>query len=139
MTQNNKKLVTHSGSFHTDDIFACATLSLFLEKKSEQFEIIRTRDEGIITSADYVFDVGGIYDPEKNRFDHHQKGGAGKHDDGIEYSSFGLVWDKFGEALSDSKETKDIIERRLVEPIDAFDNGMNLVELKHKVVPYLIA
>ncbi len=138
MTQNNKKLVTHSGSFHTDDIFACATLSLFLEKKSEQFEIIRTRDEGIITSADYVFDVGGIYDPEKNRFDHHQKGGAGKHDDGIEYSSFGLVWDKFGEALSDSKETKDIIERRLVEPIDAFDNGMNLVELKHKVVPYLI-
>ena len=75
---NEKKtLITHNGSFHTDDIFACATLSLMLEKKGEKFEIIRTRDEEIIKTGDYVFDVGGVYDEEGNRFDHHQKGGAG--------------------------------------------------------------
>ena len=65
-----KKLVTHDGSFHTDDIFACATLSILLDKNKENFEVIRTRDEEIIKNGDYVFDLGGIYEPEKNRFDH---------------------------------------------------------------------
>src|SRR3989338_10239311 len=110
-----KKLITHNGSFHTDDIFAAATLSLLLEKKGEPFEIIRTRDEEIIKSADYVFDVGGIYEREKNRFDHHQPGGAGRRvlsgvegeKFGIEYSSFGLVWEKFGVDLAGNKEVAD--------------------------------
>ena len=77
METNNKKLITHNGSFHADDIFACATLSLMLEKAGEKFEVIRTRDEEIIKTGDYVFDVGGIYDENLNRFDHHQTGGAG--------------------------------------------------------------
>ncbi len=138
MTNQNKKLITHNGSFHTDDIFACATLILILEKKGEHLEIIRTRDEEIIKNGDYVFDVGGVYDLKKNRFDHHQKGGAGKRENGIEYSSFGLVWEKFGEEISGSKRAKEMIEKKLVEPIDAFDNGLNLVELKHEITPYLI-
>ena len=35
METKNKttKLITHNGSFHTDDIFAAATLSLMLEKR----------------------------------------------------------------------------------------------------------
>src|SRR3989344_2504806 len=103
MENLTKKLITHNGSFHTDDIFAAATLSVLLERKGETYEIIRTRDEEIIKTGDYVFDVGGIYDKEKNRFDHHQVGGAGKSESGIEYSSFGLVWEKFGEEFCNSK------------------------------------
>ncbi len=133
-----KKLVTHNGSFHADDIFACATLSLMLEKEGQEFEIIRTRDEEIIKNGDYVFDVGGIYDGELNRFDHHQKGGAGKRENGIEYSSFGLVWKKFGKELCNTEEVVGIIDNRLVAPIDADDNGFDLVESKHKISPYLI-
>ena len=133
-----KKLITHNGSFHTDDIFAAATLSLLLEKKGEPFEIIRTRDEEIIKSADYVFDVGGIYEREKNRFDHHQPGGAGKHKNGIEYASFGLVWEKFGVELSDNKEVAEWIEKKLVSPIDAGDNAIELVEYKSETRPYFI-
>ena len=68
-----KKLITHNGSFHTDDLFACAILSIVLEDSGQKFEIIRTRDEDIVKNGDYVFDVGGIYDVENNRFDHHQK------------------------------------------------------------------
>ena len=35
---NKKKiLVTHNGSFHTDDVFACATLALMLEKENKSF------------------------------------------------------------------------------------------------------
>lgn len=55
-------LVTHDGTFHADDIFACATLSLYLKNN---IKIIRTRDPKIIEKGDYVFDVGGVYDPEK--------------------------------------------------------------------------
>src|SRR5665811_284372 len=127
----NKKLVTHNGSFHADDVFACATLSLMLEKENINFEIIRTRDPEVINSGDYVFDVGDIYDEDKNYFDHHQVGGAGQRDNSIEYSSFGLVWKKFGIKLCDSKKVVDIIDRKLVAPIDAADNGFDLVENKH--------
>jgi len=136
--KKNKKirLVTHDGSFHTDDVFACVALILYLEKNSKEFsiqgepasswEIIRTRDEEMIANADYVFDVGGAYDIKLNRFDHHQQGGAGKRENGITYSSFGLVWKKFGEEVSGSREVADFIERKLVVPIDANDNGIDL-------------
>src|SRR3989344_7176045 len=96
-----KKLITHNVSFHADDIFAAAALSIYLESKGEEVEIVRTRDEEIIKTGDYVFDVGGIYDESANRFDHHQAEGAGKRENGlpaqagIEYSSLGLGWKKF--------------------------------------------
>lgn len=139
MDTNNKKikLVTHNGSFHADDIFATATLSLILEKKGEGFEIIRTRDEEIIKNGDYVYDVGGIYDENTNRFDHHQKGGAGVRN-GIEYSSFGLIWKKYGVEMTGSKDIADFVEKRLVAPVDASDNGLDLVESKNSISPYFI-
>ncbi|MEK7128127.1 MAG: MYG1 family protein [Patescibacteria group bacterium] len=66
-SKKSLKLVTHDGSFHSDDIFAAATLQIYLEKKGEAFEIIRTRDEEIIKNGDFVFDVGGIYDEKKKQ------------------------------------------------------------------------
>ncbi|OGI56887.1 hypothetical protein A3B85_01335 [Candidatus Nomurabacteria bacterium RIFCSPHIGHO2_02_FULL_37_13] len=135
---SSKKLVTHNGSFHADDVFAAAVLSIYLEKRRETFEIIRTRDEEIIKTGDYVFDVGGIYDADKNRFDHHQKDGAGKRDNNIEYSSFGLVWKKFGIELCSSQKAVDTIDQKLAAPIDAFDNGVDLVENKYEISPYFV-
>jgi len=143
----SKKLITHNGSFHSDDIFACATLCMMLEKNNQQYEIIRTRDEKIIKDANredsYVFDIGGIYDEKENRFDHHQVGGAGKRvsSDGqtfIEYSSFGLVWKKFGKTFTNSSKVMEMVEKRLVMPVDAFDVGIDLVENKYEVRPYYI-
>lgn len=137
LNKNKKILVTHNGKFHSDDIFACATLSIFLERKGEEFEVIRTRNEEIIKNGDYVFDVGCIYDKEKNRFDHHQVGGAGKHANGIEYASFGLVWEKFGVEVSGGETEAKTIEDKIVSPIDANDNGINLYKNTiDDVVPY---
>ncbi len=141
MTRPTKKLITHDGSFHTDDVFACAALVMVLEKKGEKFEIFRTRDEEKIKNADYVFDVGGAYDEKLNRFDHHQPGGAGSRIFGevkIEYSSFGLVWKKFGADLCGSKTSAELIDTKLVASIDAHDNGFDLVEKKCEVFPYLV-
>ena len=90
-----------------------------MRKRGETFEIIRTRDEEAISNADYVFDVGGIYDEDKNRFDHHQKDGAGKRENGIEYASFGLVWRKFGIKLCVDTKVVDLVDKILVAPIDA--------------------
>lgn len=132
------KLVTHDGPFHADDIFVSAALSILLKKRGEEFEIIRTRDPEIFETGDYVYDVGGIYDESHNKFDHHQAGGAGARSDGIQLSSLGLVWNKYGIELAGSEEAKLIIEEKLVAPIDAFDNGMTIYEPKGEIDPYTI-
>ena len=138
----NKKirLVTHNNRFHPDDVFATATLLIFLGKDVSEVEIIRTRDKEIIKLGDYVYDVGGVYDAEKNYFDHHQKGGAGGRENGIPYSSFGLVWKKFGENLCGSKRLAKKIDRKLVQSIDAMDNGIEIYKIIYKDVhPYLFS
>ncbi len=141
MEQNKLKLITHDGSFHADDIFAAATLQILFERQGQEFEITRTREPELIEVGDYVFDVGGIHDESTNRFDHHQVGGAGKRNFGnvdIEYAAFGLVWKKFGEELTGSKKAADFIEKKLVAPIDAADNGQDLIENKYDVYPFTI-
>ncbi len=133
------KLVTHNGKFHSDDIFACATLALFLEQSKKSFQIIRTRDEDIVKNGDYVFDIGGVYDPEANRFDHHQIGGAGKRESGIEFASFGLVWKKFGIELCGNQEIVEEIDQKIVSSVDGQDNGLDLCSPNYgDVVPYAV-
>ncbi len=124
-----QKVVTHGGGFHADDVFAVATLQLYLGE--ENIEILRTRDESIINSADWVIDVGAVYDPTKKRFDHHQNG-APVRDNGIPYAAFGLIWKHYGNEVSGSAEVAEILERKLVLPIDANDNGVSLYQLNDK-------
>ncbi|MBH0032003.1 MYG1 family protein [Pseudoalteromonas sp. SWYJZ98] len=113
-------VVTHNGNFHADDVFSIAVLKHVLPT----FKLVRTRDKALIESADYVIDVGGEYDPETNRFDHHQRGGAGERENGIPFSSFGLVWKKYGLALCDDNQAAaDRVDSGLVSTIDAIDCG----------------
>ena len=56
-----KKIVTHNSDFHADDVFAVATLQIYLDKLGEKYKIIRSRDPEIIATGDYVLDVGSIY------------------------------------------------------------------------------
>jgi uncharacterized UPF0160 family protein len=141
---NTVTIVTHNGRFHADDVFAVATLYLFLEHsdfpawRNKAIKIIRTRDEKLFKEGNFVVDVGGIYDEENNLFDHHQSGGAGKRANGIPYASFGLVWKKYGEHVAGSKTVADMIDVKLVEPIDANDNGFPITQsMSEGVEPYL--
>lgn len=118
------KIITHNDRFHADDVFTMATLRILFGDTIT--EVIRTRDESIIQTGDIVFDVGNIYDPEKNRFDHHQKEGAGTRVNDVPYASFGLVWKKWGEEICGSKSAADMIDKKLVQTIDASDNGYAL-------------
>ncbi len=135
LEKSKVKIVTHSGHFHADEIFAVAVLELLLGE--DNIEIIRSRDPSIIDQGDYVVDVGGIYDPKTNRFDHHQVGGAGSRENTIPYASFGLVWKEFGEKLCQNREIVEKIDLVLIQWIDATDNGVQITETKiTNVYPY---
>lgn len=134
---DKKTIAVHSETYHADDLFAVSALQLLLDEDTT--EIVRTRDPEVIKDADYVVDVGGVYDPEQERFDHHQTEGAGFHENGIPYAAFGLVWKKYGEQLSGGKKQAQRVNEKLVQPIDAGDNGYSLYELtEQRVPPYTI-
>jgi uncharacterized UPF0160 family protein len=117
---NDKTIATHNGSFHADDVFSIAALKHIFPS----FKLIRTRDLEVISKADIVIDVGDVYDPETDRFDHHQRGGAGKRENGIPYSSFGLMWKKYGLAIcQDNQDLANAVDADLVSTIDAIDCG----------------
>jgi uncharacterized UPF0160 family protein len=122
-------LITHDGTFHADEVLSTVVLiTLFPHAK-----VIRTRDPALLGSAgaeSILYDVGGAYDPEANRFDHHQPG-AHTRQDGSPHSAFGLIWDRYGsEYLSLIGVDPDLIpgvaaevDRSLVLGIDLLDNG----------------
>ena len=85
-------IVTHGGKFHADDAWAVAVLQILYPEA----DLVRTRDPAIIDTADFVVDVGGIWDPATGRFDHHQKGFTGARQSGVPYASAGLVWRDYG-------------------------------------------
>lgn len=76
-------IITHDGVFHADEVTAIALLETF--RYSSDVTIKRTRSARAMTSADMLVDVGGVYDPEKKYFDHHQEDYDGK------LSSAGMV------------------------------------------------
>jgi uncharacterized UPF0160 family protein len=126
-----KLIVTHDSGFHADDVFAAATLSLYFEKIDQPFIIRRSREIEDIEKADIVFDVGLEYDPEKGRFDHHQREGAGERENGIPYAAFGLIWKHFGKDLVDGSDMVwQAVDDQLAAPIDGPDNGVKLDEIK---------
>jgi uncharacterized UPF0160 family protein len=138
MEQTKQLLVTHNARFHADDIFACAVLSMVLKKEGKEFEVKRTRDPEIIAKGDYVFDIGGEYDPAKKRFDHHQKGGAGARQNGTPYAACGLVWKEYGDILTGNRLFTQKIDEKLFQPIDAEDNGISTFNPIGEVTPYII-
>lgn len=116
----DKVIATHNGSFHADDVFSIAALKNIFPS----FKLIRTRDLDVINKADIVIDVGGEYDADAGRFDHHQRGGAGERENGIPYSSFGLIWQKYGlQICQGNQEVADSVDAGLVSTIDAIDCG----------------
>lgn len=122
-------LITHSGSFHADEVCAAVILSRVFPNAS----VVRTRDERAIedaASVSVIFDVGRAYDPQKNRFDHHMRG-ARAREDGTVYSSFGLIWDHFGREYlrAVGVEDEDVeavwtrFDSEFVLPVDQIDTG----------------
>lgn len=110
-----RSIGTHDGSFHADEVTACALLLFF--DLVDKDKIIRTRDVEILNKCEYVCDVGGIYDPKIKRFDHHQSDYKG------ELSSAGMVWLYLKEKGVVDLLTYEFVNRSFLLGVDAHDNG----------------
>ncbi|WP_028485436.1 MYG1 family protein [Hydrogenovibrio halophilus] len=121
-------IVTHSGRFHADEVFALAML-----QRLESKPVVRTRDPDVIGQADLVLDVGAEYDPERGRFDHHQNSFTLAREDGTPYATAGLIWSHFGlpilektslETEEQRRYARQWVDNKLINDIDAVDNGL---------------
>lgn len=132
-------LVTHSGVFHADDLFATAALRMLAPEAA----IVRTRDIdhafALAEAGGIVYDVGMVYDHRRRLFDHHQPDRllrqAQGEDEPVPYSAFGLIWLTYGMHVVRAvlgqdadrtvvHKTCEQVDRRLVVRIDMGDNNV---------------
>jgi uncharacterized UPF0160 family protein len=130
-----RKIVTHDGVFHTDEVMATAMLKICYNIN----EVIRTRDESIISKYKndkdtFVLDVGGEYNNDFENYDHHQRSFTLTHPKTkILFSTAGLIWRDYGYALIisilpksadyDEKFIYNKMYEDIISVIDAHDNG----------------
>ncbi|KAK7415350.1 hypothetical protein QQZ08_012374 [Neonectria magnoliae] len=129
---------THSGHFHADEALAVHMLRLLPAYADSG--LVRTRDPAVLNTCHTVVDVGGEYDADRRRFDHHQRGFAASFPGRpTKLSSAGLVFLHFGRAivaqrLGQPEDAPDVglLYRRLyenfVEALDAHDNGISVYD-----------
>ncbi|XP_055851622.1 MYG1 protein [Episyrphus balteatus] len=141
---------THSGTFHCDEVLAC-----FMIKQLPAYsdaKIIRSRDDKVLDECDMVIDVGGVFNHDAKRYDHHQKTfqeslSSLRPEFGenfkIRLSSAGLIYTFYGEDViqellkkngneeltpSDLKAVYKQIYKSLIQEIDGIDNGVPMFD-----------
>jgi uncharacterized UPF0160 family protein len=108
--------------------------------------ITRTRDPAVLANLDCVVDVGAEYNPDRLRFDHHQRSfsdtfSAAKK---TKLSSAGLVYKHFGRELirqvtgTSDEAVLELLYTRVydgfIEAIDGNDNGIDPTEERPRYV-----
>lgn len=121
----------HDGTFHADEVTACALLIVF--DLADQNKIIRTRNSQLLTQCEYVCDVGGIYSPSAKLFDHHQATYQGDH------SSAGMVLEFLKTRGVISPEEYIFFNNTLILGVDAHDNGRSPQHLGYCTFSHVIA
>ena len=117
---NEANGITHNGTMHADEVFATAFLSLYFG----DFKVARVSEVPKDISTNTI-----IYDIGKGKFDHHQTN-ARIRDNGIKYSSFGLLFEEYGLSylkklkLKNTKAIYNYLVKDFIEAIDAIDNGI---------------
>ncbi|XP_057798764.1 uncharacterized protein LOC131014714 isoform X2 [Salvia miltiorrhiza] len=131
-----KRVGTHDGKFHCDEALGC-----FMIRRTTKFynaDIVRSRDPMVLDKLDAVLDVGGVYDPSRDRYDHHQKGFEEVFGFGYltKLSSAGLVYKHYGKEIiakevqldSDHPDVHRLfftVYKNFIEAVDAVDNGIS--------------
>ncbi len=113
-------LITHASKFHADEVFATA---LLLKLYSDSI-ICRVNEVPSTYNGNAL-----IYDIGFGKYDHHMKDFDLRHDSGVKYASFGLLFKEYGLRYLESIDKDNaltayiMIEHDLVEGVDAVDNG----------------
>lgn len=115
-------IVTHSGKFHTDDVFSTALLQIL----NPNYKVIRIPSKKYIPkNAEVVYDIGD------SKFDHHSTTTYHSDTNQTPYASFGLITDEFLPKILKNKSLDKNLSNKIIEkfisslviPIDANDNG----------------
>lgn len=138
---------THNGHFHADEALAVHMLRTHIPRYHGA-ALVRTRDPAVLATCDTVVDVGGEYDADARRFDHHQRGfGTVFPGRATKLSSAGLVYMHFGREMIARRQQEaaaaaggasdggadsptvgllyNKIYESFVEAVDANDNGIS--------------
>lgn len=107
-------IATHNGPFHADDVMAVALLRTFWRADAQ---VVRSRDPEVLDGADAVVDVGGVFDPDTRRFDHHQATYTGPR------SSAGMVLDWLEAEGAVEPTLAASLRSGCMDYVDAVDNG----------------
>jgi uncharacterized UPF0160 family protein len=121
-----KTIYTHDGKFHNDD---CLAVAVIMEIFHGMVMVMRGRMKEYPKGNDIILvDVGGIYDPDENCFDHHQSGCFETYNKTSEVpmASAGMIWKKYGDTFFYDKNLKlvDYVYDLLFKAVDAQDNGV---------------
>lgn len=138
VTTSTKTVVTHNGLFHADEAFGIAFLSLLL---GSEMRVVRTRNPQVIEGAYVALDVGGVYDNENLRYDHHQRDFLDVHEStSIKLAACGLIWRHFGTCLItklhpelDIEQVQNLwqsVDETICRPVDMQDNGQNTFKVE---------
>lgn len=123
-----KKIITHNGKFHADEVLGVA----IVQEIYPDAKVVRTRNIQHVDADTICIDVGG------GEFDHHHQGFNEKRDNGDLYASAGLVWKKYGkqyiQTVANAEEIKlpeetvgqiqTKIDAQFIKYIDRHDNGV---------------
>ena len=129
---NEANCITHSGTFHADEIFATVIISkIILDITLIRLQEVREE----VGKNVLVYDIGG------GKFDHHQFGGNGERPNGVKYAACGLIWKEYGKEVLKKYEVEEIdyvwnyIDKNLIQFIDSNDNGqLPKIDLDYKYV-----
>jgi uncharacterized UPF0160 family protein len=144
---STKTIATHSGTFQADE-----ALGVWILRQTTTYynsKVTRTRDSSIYSQADIVIDVGGVYDHESKKYDHHQRDYDERFDEKIKLnengeeeriprvtklSASGLVYRHYGREVIQniyptlSEKEMDLVYNKMynsfMEAIDAIDTGV---------------
>lgn len=105
----------HDGTFHADEVTACALLIMY--GKVDRDKVVRTRDLHVLSKCDYVCDVGGVFDPALKRFDHHQSDYSGP------LSSAGMILNYLADQDIIESAWHKFLADKLIIGVDTIDNG----------------
>jgi uncharacterized UPF0160 family protein len=121
----------HDGIFHADEVTACALLILFDLVDAKL--IVRTRDPSVIDECEFVCDVGGIYNPEEKRFDHHQASYDGP------LSSAGMIIHYLYNQKIIPSDEFEFLYNNFIKGVDEHDNGKSPQVKGHALFSHIVA
>mmetsp|Transcript_30202 Transcript_30202/g.63273 ORF Transcript_30202/g.63273 Transcript_30202/m.63273 type:complete len:485 (-) Transcript_30202:46-1500(-) len=148
---STKTIGTHSGTFQADE-----ALGVWLLRQIPLYRhspVVRSRDPSVLQTCDIVLDVGGIYNHEDLKYDHHQRDYDERFDPKIKYdesnqviqverctklSASGLIYRHYGKEVIRQyypELTQDMVDLAYVKMYDSFMEAVDAIDTGVEPIP----